>query len=124
MPSKSANEQELIALMRPRNTNTFETTYKHFSSLRTSGDIKHYAISACHSSRSSRRLICKSHDEILSIVPPTEQLDFHCEVNPRIKLREKQLLNGMVWLAMYDEDILCEVFKMKIAYCKENIVPY
>jgi hypothetical protein len=30
----------------------------------------------------------------------------------------------MVWLAMYDEDILCEVFKMKIAYCKENIVPY
>ncbi len=55
---------------------------------------------------------------------PTEQLDFHCEVNPRIKLREKQLLNGMVWLAMYDEDILCEVFKMKIAYCKENIVPY
>jgi len=30
----------------------------------------------------------------------------------------------MVWLSMYDDDILCEVFKMKIAYCKVNILPY
>ena len=29
----------------------------------------------------------------------------------------------MVWLALYDEDILSTNLKQKIAYCKDNILP-
>lgn len=30
----------------------------------------------------------------------------------------------MIWLSMYDDDILGEVFKSKIAYCMTTILPY
>ena len=59
----------------------------------------------------------------MSLIPPTEMLEFACDVNPKIKLREKQLNDGMIWFAMYDDDILSDVLKMKIAYCKQNILP-
>lgn len=29
----------------------------------------------------------------------------------------------MIWLALYDEDILGNNFKQKIAYCKDNLLP-
>lgn len=54
----------------------------------------------------------------MSLIPPTEMLEFACDVNPKLKLREKQFNDGMIWFAMYDDDILSDVLKMKIAYCK------
>jgi len=29
----------------------------------------------------------------------------------------------MVWLAMYDDDMLLNNFKQKIGYCKNNLIP-
>ena len=29
----------------------------------------------------------------------------------------------MVWLAMYDDDMLLNNFKQKIGYCKDNLIP-
>lgn len=53
----------------------------------------------------------------------TEKLDFSCEVHPIIILRKRQKQEGMVWLAVYDDDILSNALKMKIAYCKTNLLP-
>jgi CMP-N-acetylneuraminic acid synthetase len=38
-------------------------------------------------------------------------------------LRQKNIKEGMIWLAVYDEDILGSNLKQKIAYCKDNLLP-
>lgn len=38
-------------------------------------------------------------------------------------MRKKQIKNQMVWLAMYDDDLLLNNFKQKIGYCKDNLIP-
>ena len=65
----------------------------------------------------------QSSEEILSQVPPTELHNFDCQINPQFMMRQKNLKDGMIWLAVYDEDILSSNIKQKIAYCTDNRLP-
>ena len=38
-------------------------------------------------------------------------------------MRQKNLKDGMIWLAVYDEDILSSNINQKIAYCTDNRLP-
>jgi hypothetical protein len=57
-------------------------------------------------------------------VPPTEKVEFECDVNPLEKLHERYLKDNMVWLCVYDDDICLETFLQKITLCKDKISPY